>query len=246
MIDMKAIDAHYGNPKLARLYDLDSGWSNERDFYVALAGNTKKNILDLGCGTGLICNRLAELGHNVTGIDPAAIMLEQAKNKPYGNQINWVCSTAQDFKSENKFDLIIMTGNAFQVLLEEKDLSALFKNVKRHLKPDGVFAFETRNPQLDWPSIWNYADQLETPEGTVLESRRFLSLENDRMKFELLYEFPDQTMVSQSELRFWHQEEIGKQVQAADLFVDRLLGDWDGKPLDPARSKEMVFFVKTN
>ncbi|HND85934.1 MAG TPA: aminoglycoside phosphotransferase family protein, partial [Pseudobdellovibrionaceae bacterium] len=40
-------DAHYTNTKLAKLYDLDSGWSIEREFYLSLAGISKKRVLDL-------------------------------------------------------------------------------------------------------------------------------------------------------------------------------------------------------
>ncbi len=43
---------HYMHPRLAALCDLDSGWSPDRDFYLALAGPERQRILDLGCGTG--------------------------------------------------------------------------------------------------------------------------------------------------------------------------------------------------
>jgi 2-polyprenyl-3-methyl-5-hydroxy-6-metoxy-1,4-benzoquinol methylase len=115
-------DLHYEYPRLAALYDLDNGWSADRDFYVSLAGGEPKRVLDLGCGTGLICDAFAARGHSVTGADPSGAMLDVARSKPNGGKIEWVQAFAQAFRSEKRFDLIIMTGHAFQVLLDEADI----------------------------------------------------------------------------------------------------------------------------
>ena len=142
------LDLHYEHPALAVLYDLDSGWSIDRDFYLGLASGGQKRILDLGCGTGLLCDAYASLGHQVTGVDPARAMLDVARTKPYGSNVEWIESTAQSFRSEKRFDLIIMTGNAFQVFLEDQDILAVFETMRIHLAPGGVIAFETRNPAV--------------------------------------------------------------------------------------------------
>jgi streptomycin 6-kinase/ubiquinone/menaquinone biosynthesis C-methylase UbiE/RimJ/RimL family protein N-acetyltransferase len=149
-------DEHYLNPKLARIYDFNSGWNHEREFYLKLAGDAPKKILDLGCGTGLICNALAANGHQVTGVDPAIAMLNVAREREFGDHVNWIQSRAQDLNLGENFDLIIMTGNAFQVFLTETDLNAICAAIQRHLSPEGLFVFESRNPNLDWSSRWNY------------------------------------------------------------------------------------------
>ena len=148
-------DLHYEEPSLAELYDLDSGWSVDRDFYLALAGAAPQRILDLGCGTGLLCDAYAALGHSVTGADPAKAMLDVARQKPNGEKIEWVLSSAQDFRSPKRFDLIIMTGHAFQVFLEASDVLATFATMRQHLAPGGLIVFESRNPAIDWPARWN-------------------------------------------------------------------------------------------
>ena len=238
------LDAHYCTAKLAEIYDFDSPWSLDREFYLALAGSSPQNILDLGCGTGLLCNAFAHAGHNVTGVDPAAEMLAVARRKPHGDKIEWIQSSAQSFRSDKLFDLIIMTGHAFQVLLEDDDVRAGFTSMRRLIKHDGLIAFESRNPAIDWSLQWDYELQLELPGHSVCESRRFLSMSQQRMKFELSYQFPNERLVSQSELRFLTPAEIEQHLQANDLRVEKILGDWDGQPFDETASAEMIFLVR--
>ena len=53
---------------------------------------------------------------------------------------------ARTFKSEKRFSMIYLTGNAFQAFLSDEDQNCLLKTVYMHLKPNGIFAFETHNP----------------------------------------------------------------------------------------------------
>lgn len=237
-------DAHYENYKLAEIYDLDSPWSIDRDFYLSLAASVPQKILDLGCGTGLLCNAYAQKGHDVTGIDPSRTMLDIAHQKSNGKRIEWVQSSAQNYNSEKSFDLIIMTGHAFQVLLENSDVLATFEVIKNHLKPSGRFVFESRNPYIDWPKKWDYDMVFESPKGTVKETRRFLKIENNKMTFELNYQFPDEKLVSNSMLRFWTYQEINNHLISSKLCIDEILGDWDGKAFDEHSSHEMIFIIK--
>jgi ubiquinone/menaquinone biosynthesis C-methylase UbiE len=237
-------DVHYENPKLAAIYDLDSPWSIDRDFYLSLAGSPPKAILDLGCGTGLLCEAYAAQGHDVTGVDPSSSMLEVGRGKPHGNKIDWVQSSAQNFQSDKRFDLIIMTGHAFQVLVEDVDVLSTFSTMRKQLKPEGLIVFESRNPEIDWASVWNYELRMETPFGTVVESRRLIVMENDRMTFELRYEFPDEILFSASDLRFMSRREIEERLTSSGLRIEKVLGDWNGKPFETS-SHEMIFRVRS-
>lgn len=240
-------DTHYENPRLAAIYDLDSGWSIDRDFYLALANQGGLNILDLGCGTGLLADAYARHKNTVTGVDPAQAMLAVARQKPFGDQIEWVQSPAQSYNSQKHFDLIIMTGHAFQVLMEDADVMATFAVMKKHLKPGGLIVFESRNPLLDWASRWNYQMELTLPSTTVLESRHLLSMEDNHMRFELRYQFQDgacETFTSISELRFFSREEIEAHLKESGLYVETLLGGWRGEPFYKSTSEEMIFKVR--
>ena len=150
-------DEHYDNPLLAELYDIQCGWSEDRDFYLALAGTSPKSILDLGCGTGLLCRRYAERGHDVTGADPSPAMLDVAHRNAGAAAIDWMLASAQSFRSAKRYDLIISTGHAFQVLEDDADILAGLATMRLHLKPDGRAVFESRNPAIDWATRWHGA-----------------------------------------------------------------------------------------
>lgn len=238
-------DQHYEHPRLAALYDLSSGWSEDRDFYLELAGDTPMKILDLGCGTGLICRAYAERGHHVTGVDPAQAMLDVARDAKHGEKVTWLEGSAQSFRAEERFDLIIMTGHAFQVLLEDEDLAAALDSVANLLARDGRFVFETRNPELDWSTRWDTTTTLQTREGDVLEERRILERTRSRIVFDTHYRFPDgSALISRSDLRFFEHHTLLEHFGLAGLELVHFFGDWQRGPFIPSSSEEMIYEVR--
>ena len=238
-------DLHYEHPKLVDVYDLGNAWSEDRNFYLSLAGDKPISILDLGCGTGLLCNAYAERGHMVTGADPAASMLEAAIKSPFGKKIEWVQASAESFQFDTKFDLIVMTGHAFQVLLDDHNVASSFVRIRDHLSREGMFAFESRNPRIDWAREWDGMQrELQSPTGRVRESFKVCSAQGDRIIFETEYAFADEQLVSVSELRFMSSDIIARHLTNAGLYIHELLGHWDGSPFNPEKSREMIFMVR--
>jgi hypothetical protein len=68
---------------------------------------------------------------------------------------------------------------------------------------------------------------------------------NGRMTFELRYQFPDEVIVSNSELRFLSRAEIEERLAASGLCIEKILGDWDGKPFDETSSHEMICMIRS-
>src|SRR4051812_41074032 len=122
---------HYNQPELAVLYDEENGWDASADFYRNLALRTgATTLLDLGCGTGTVTRGIVQaIGGSGVGVDPAAPMLDVARKNTRGEKVEWVEGDARTFDLGRLFDLIIMTGHAFQAFLTEADQIALFRNV---------------------------------------------------------------------------------------------------------------------
>ena len=237
-------DLHYTDPRLARLYDQDCGWGPDSAFYLALAGAKPLNILDLGCGTGILSNAFAALGHRVTAVDPAPAMLAVAKTKPQADRIDWVAASAQAFQSARRFDLIVMTGHAFQVLLSDAEIAATFHVMQAHLAPGGRIAFETRNPRIDWATRWHGATAKHQIDGQIVrQTFHVRTTSAESITFDTVYRFPDAKLTSTSTLRFAPQDRILALLTAAGLQVRAIFGDWTAAPYDGLTSDEMIFIA---
>lgn len=149
------VDADYEDEHLAGMYDVLNQWGPSDDFYLELAMNAR-SVLDVGCGTaGLLC-RARDEGHagELVGVDPATGMLAVARRK--GRNVELVQAAAETFDLGRRFELITMTGHAFQVLLDDDSTRAALANFHRHLVPGGLLAFETRNPAArEWEG-WTF------------------------------------------------------------------------------------------
>jgi predicted TPR repeat methyltransferase len=71
----------------------------------------KANILDAGCGTGLVAEELSKLDYkNLTGLDNSKEMLELAKSKKIFKKLICQSLNKKTTLKSNQFDLIICTG----------------------------------------------------------------------------------------------------------------------------------------
>ena len=153
------LSAAYADTRLAALYDALNPPGDDTVFYLSLPGKPPQTILDMGCGTGLLACAFAARGHQVTGADPAAAMLAVARGRPGGDQVRWIETDAAGLSVPTRFDLVVLTGHVFQLLLGDDDVRAALDTLGRHLAPGGRIAFETRNPEV---REWQYWTPRET------------------------------------------------------------------------------------
>jgi SAM-dependent methyltransferase len=236
----------YQQVQIAEIYDLTNPRGQDTDFYLSLAGLRPSRVLDLGCGTGTLCCALAERGHRVTGVDPSAAMLAVARRKPHAEKVRWVESSAQSYRSQQRFDLMVMTGHAFQILLTDADTLAVFQTICGHLKAGGRVAFETRNPRLDWVGEWAARPAVARmfPGGQLLETLEITGQDGEFISFRTSYRFPHQTLTTSSRLRFRSREHVETLIGRSGLMVREVFGDWEGGPFEATRSREMIFVAE--
>jgi SAM-dependent methyltransferase len=242
---MSSEDLNYQNPRLAGVYDLDNPWAQDTDFYLTLAEPGPCHVLDLGCGTGTLSCGLAQRGHRVTGVDPAPAMLAIAAGKPQAEKVKWIHSRAQDYCSENCYDLIVMTGHVFQLLLTDEDVLAVLGTIRKQLKAGGKAAFETRNPNIDWARLWGTHPPVEhtSVNGHVRETLEITGEFGELISFQQQFEFPDATITSSSTLRFLSRTRVEDLIARSGLITREVFGDWDRSRFDPDQSPEIIFVL---
>ena len=129
-------------------YDLENGTGGpDLDYYRELAREVGGPGLDLACGTGFLTIPFAEIGLAMTGVDIAPAMLDHARSKAGTLPIRWLHADCRNLDLGERFRLITLTGNAFQEFRTRQDQEGLLGAARRHLAPEGVFAFETRFPR---------------------------------------------------------------------------------------------------
>ena len=99
------------------------------------------NILDIGCGGGLVCEPLARLGATVTGADADQVAIEAAKDhaQQSGLDITYLNKPAEDI--DETFNVVL----ALEIIEHVSDPSAFVENCARLCKPGGLVIFSTLN-----------------------------------------------------------------------------------------------------
>lgn len=132
---------HQVNPvRLAFIRDaIDGHWPEGRGGLKPLAG---KSALDIGCGAGLLCEPLARLGADVTGVDAAGenVSAAAAHAEGVGLDIRYMAGEvgALDIGT---FDLV----TCVEVIEHVADKAAFLRDVAARLAPDGLLVMSTPN-----------------------------------------------------------------------------------------------------
>ena len=110
-----------------------------------------KNVLDVGCGGGLLCEAMFDQGAIVTGIDAAGPGIEVAKihSQKNNKNIDYFEKTAEELISEKKNYYDVVT--CLEVLEHVPDPGHLVKNCVDLLKPGGFLFLSTINKN---PRSW--------------------------------------------------------------------------------------------
>ena len=132
---------HQVNPvRLAFIRDaIDAHWPDAARAARPLAG---KSALDIGCGAGLVCEPLARLGADMTGVDAAAenVAAAAAHAEAVGLDIRYMAGEVGSLDI-GTFDLV----TCVEVIEHVADKPAFLRDVAARLAPDGLLVMSTPN-----------------------------------------------------------------------------------------------------
>ena len=103
----------------------------------------KIQILDIGCGGGLLSEPMSRLGANVTGIDASEKNIDVAKiHAKKGNlKIKYICSSPEKLQIKSKFDVILN----MEIVEHVEDINIFLKACSNLLKKNGIMFVATLN-----------------------------------------------------------------------------------------------------
>lgn len=99
------------------------------------------NILDIGCGGGLVSESLAQMDMQVTGIDADANAIDVARNHAKASELDiaYICGDAQDL--DEQYDVVV----ALEVIEHVRDIEEFIDVCINRLKPNGLLIMSTLN-----------------------------------------------------------------------------------------------------
>ena len=103
----------------------------------------KINILDIGCGGGLLAEPMSRLGADVVGIDASTKNIDIANFHAKKNKlkIKYICASPETLKIKKKFDVILN----MEIIEHVDDVNFFIKRSYSLLKKDGLMFIATIN-----------------------------------------------------------------------------------------------------
>jgi SAM-dependent methyltransferase len=233
-----ALSAEFTDPRLVAVYDTLNPYSpgTQPDFYLELAREVDAtSLIEIGCGTGLVTAKLAGAGFDVVGLEPSERMLEVARRRPRAGRVRWIHGGvgALDVREA---DLAFMAGHVAQFFLTDDAWCEALTAIHAALRPDGLLAFESRNPSARAWQAWTPTATRRTaadPGVGEIETWTEVGDAADGMVTTVNhYRFAasGQELTARAVLRFRTAEELEASLRAAGFVVRRCYGGWDRRP----------------
>ena len=119
-----------------------------KDFKIKSSKNPLKkiNLLDIGCGGGLLSEPMCRMGANVFGIDASAKNIKVARFHAKKNKlkINYQVASPEKFKTKIKFDVILN----MEIVEHVENIDFFIKESGKLLKKNGIMFLATLNKTL--------------------------------------------------------------------------------------------------
>jgi len=189
-----------------------------------------KRILDLACGFGRHTIKLAELRHEVVGVDIMEGFLEIARKKAeeQGVSVKFMKGDMRETNFKEEFDIVLLLYTSFGYFSDEENFKVL-QNVYKALKPNGLFCLDVPNrdfvvKHLPPCSVLEKGEDLmiDMPSFDVFTGRmnvRRITIRNGRRR-EVSYS-----------IRLYTFTELKELLKRAGFEVYKVFGHWDGREL---------------
>lgn len=248
-MSLNSISSQFTEPSLVAAYDSLNALGDDSEFFCELVKKlSAETIIDLGCGTGLLTCELARRGHTMIGVEPAARMLDRAREKAHSEKVKWIHGGHERFE-DLKADMILMSSHVAQFFIDDHEWESMLRASYKALNANGYIVFDARPPVFPpfqtWPTQCAPKRVVDPGVGPIDWYYRLIEIQGHRVRYELHFYFinSDEKLTSTDELIFRSKVQLTTSLKDAGFQVEALYGDWDGSPITPI-SPEMVFVAR--
>ncbi|MBN2551002.1 MAG: class I SAM-dependent methyltransferase [Anaerolineales bacterium] len=204
--------------------------------------NTPMKILDLACGFGRHANRLAALGHRVTGIDLTEGFLELARQDAAvrGAAVDYRQGDMRQLDDVEAFDRVLLIFTAFGYFDDEQNLLVL-KNIAHALKPGGLLIIDTQNRDTYLKGYM--PDRVTEKEGNLMIDRHTFDSLTGRLYNRRIVIRNGVRRDKPFSVRLYNPCEMRDLLHLAGLEIWKSFGGWDGQPIS-TESRRMIIIAR--
>ena len=146
-------------------------------------------------------------------------MLDVARGKQGAGRVRWIHGDATAVPPELTVDVVTLTGNAAQAIVDDAEWRITLEAVRDALAPGGHFVFETRDPSARAWESWNREQSYTRIDG-IERWEEVTRVEWPLVTFDSTTVFPDGTrVVATSTLRFRDRAEVEADLRRAGFAV---------------------------
>ncbi|MFZ5469995.1 MAG: class I SAM-dependent methyltransferase [Myxococcota bacterium] len=216
-------------------------------FYARQVAVHGSPVLVLGCANGRLAFALAARGHEVTGVDPAKVMIHSAEerrgreNGEVASRVRFIAADLRALRLSQRFPTVLAPKNALGLMGSREDLEAFLATVRHHLVSGGALVFDVTNPGARGRADVEREDVSEP----LPEASRPLFAPHLRER-KRRSDGREERAIRRLRLRQFEPVEIDTSLGEAGFVALERFGSFDGKPFDDDDALQIVIAEKSS
>lgn len=201
-----------------------------------------KKILDLACGHGRHANRLAGLGHDLTGVDQSKDFLAIARDDARKSKVTvcYICADSREYTSPAAYDCVIHLFSSFGYF-SDPDNERVIRNVADSLRLGGLFCLDILNRDAFLKDCPRFSVR-EKNSDLMIDRNRFDPLSGRLSNFRIIIR-DGRRKDTPFFLRLYNPTEIVALLEQTGFVLEKVFGDWKGNRFD-GDSKRMILIAR--
>lgn len=215
-----------------------------------LPHNSRKEIVDLGCGSGEHLARLSEEEYDVIGIDLSENMLAIARERYPDLRV--IKDDMANLTIAGQFIAFFSLFGTLNYLLDDHSLKKTFRGIWQRLVSGGLFLLEVWNAEpirLIRKKAMSNVSSIIYENRVIHRNRGFELLENGArtlVKVQYLYQIDDKELQDVHLMRAFFQQEILDLLEESGFANFSVFGSFDESKVEKQGSRIIILAYKAD